>query len=89
MACSRVRPHGAVGAVQTLEVRSSGRSPSGGVPFVVVMQAADFGDLDDPPPIVREDDKREQDPECGGWRHEEVRRRELRRLIGEKGPPVL
>ncbi len=46
-------------------------------------------DVDDAPAVVRGDDEEEQQPEGGRGHDEEIRRRDLVRMIGEERPPCV
>src|SRR5262245_39141579 len=45
--------------------------------------------MNDPPPVVSEGDKDEEDPELSGWHGEEVDRDQVADMVGEEGPPGL
>jgi hypothetical protein len=45
--------------------------------------------MNDAPPIVREDDEAEEEPEGEGGDHEEVAGSRLRQVISKKGSPGL
>ena len=47
------------------------------------------GDVDDPSPVVREDDEHEQQPVGDGWHDEEIGRHDLADMAGQERSPWL
>jgi hypothetical protein len=47
------------------------------------------GDMDDPSPVVREDDEHEQQPVGDRWHNEEIGSHDLADMIGQERPPRL